>query len=94
MQNCRNQPSIQNYRPAETRKLNQNYIWDNLEIDWKEVSMTFNENKVDLPRIVTIKLREKIKIRCMMKKEILLFHVMLKQGITWFTLTSGAQETV
>ena len=29
-----------------------------------------------------------------MKKEPLLFPVMLKQGITWFTLTSNAQETV
>ena len=45
------------------------YLWDNLEIDWKEVSVTFNDNKINLPRIVTIKLRDKIKIRCMIKKE-------------------------
>ena len=79
---------------SENIKLNKNYIWDTLGIDWKEVSMTLNDNKINLPRIVTIKLGDKIKIRPMMKKKPLLFHVMLKQGITWFTLASNVQETV
>ena len=79
---------------SENIKLNCNYIWDTLEIDWKEVSMTFNGNKVNLPRFVTIKLRDKFKIRCIMKKEPLLFLVMLKQGITWFTVASKTKETV
>ena len=79
---------------SENIKHNQNYISDTLEIDWKEVRVTFNDNKINLPRIVTIKLRDKIKIRCLMKKEPLLFHIMLKWGITWFTLALGTQETV
>ena len=66
----------------ENIKLNQNYIWDTLEMDWKEVSVTFNDKKINLPRIVTIKFRDKINIRHLMKKEPLLFHIMLKQGIT------------
>ena len=78
----------------ENIKLNKNYIWDTLEIDWKEVSVTFNDNKINLPRGVTIKLQDKIKIRCLMKNEPLLFHIMLKQGITWFTLAAGMHETV
>ena len=78
----------------ENIKLNQNYIWDNLEINRKEVSVTSNENQINLPRVVTIKLKDKIKIRCLMTKEPLLFHIMLKQGFTWFTLASGTQETV
>ena len=41
---------------AENIKLNKNYIWDTLEIDWKEVTVTFNENEINLPRVVTIKL--------------------------------------
>ena len=56
--------------------------------------MTFNDNKINLLRVVTIKLKDKIKIRCLVKKEPLLFHIMLKQGITWFTLASGTQDTV
>ena len=78
----------------ENIKLNKNYIWDTLEIDWKEVSVTFNDNKINLSRVVTIKLQDKIKIRCLMKKEPLLFHLMLKQGITLFTLATGTKETM
>ena len=64
-----------------------------LEIDWKEVTVTFNANKINLPRVVTIKLQEKIKVRCLIKREPLHFHLMLKQGITWSTLATGMQET-
>ena len=63
-------------------KLNRNYTWDTSEIDWKEVNMTFNGNKMNLPKLDTIKLKGKFKIRHRMKKEPLLFHVMLKQGVT------------
>ena len=78
----------------ENIKLNKNYIWDTLAIDWKEVTVTFNDNKINLPRVVTIKLKDKIKMRCLMKKEPLLFHPILKQRIMWFTLATGMQETV
>ena len=78
----------------ENVKLKWNCIWNTLEIDWKEVIVTFNINKVNLPRSVTIELRDKFRIRCMMRKEPLLFQVMLKQGITWFTLASNIQETI
>ena len=40
---------------AENIKLNKNYIWNTLEIDWKEVILTFNENEINLSRVVTIK---------------------------------------
>ena len=56
--------------------------------------MTFNDDKIHLPGIVTIKLKDKIKFRCMMEKEPLFFHVILKQGITWFTLASSNKEIV
>ena len=78
----------------ENVKLNQNFIWDTLEIDWNEVNMICNSNKINLPKFVMIKLRDKFKIRCMMKREHLLFHIMLKQGFTLLTQTSNTQETV
>ena len=31
----------------ENVKLNRNYIWDTIEIDWKEVTVTFNSNKIN-----------------------------------------------
>ena len=72
----------------ENIKLNKNYLWDTMEIDWKEVTVTFNDDKINLPRIVVIKLCDKIKIRRLMNREPLLFHMMVKQGITWFTLAT------
>ena len=56
--------------------------------------MTFNSNKINLPKFVTIKFGDKFKIRYMMKREPLLLHIMLKQGFTWLTLASNTQETV
>ena len=65
-----------------------------LEIDWNEVTVTFNDNKINLPRVITIKLQDKIKVRCLMKRKSLLSCLMLKQGITWFPLVTAMQETV
>ena len=66
---------------SENIKLNKNYLWDTLEIDWKEVTVTFNDNKIELPRIAAIRIRDKIKVRRLMNKEPLLFHMMIRQGI-------------
>ena len=63
---------------AENIKLNKNYLWDTLEIDWKEVTVTFSGNKIDLPKVVIIKLQDKIEVRRLMNREPLLFHLMLK----------------
>ena len=79
---------------AKNIKLIKDYLWDTSEIDWKEVTVTFNGDKIDLPRVVIIKLQGKIKVRWLMNKEPFLFHLMLKQGITWFTLATGTQETM
>ena len=78
----------------ENIKLNKNGKWDTLVIDCKEVTVTFNDNKINLPRAVTSKLQYKIKLRHLMKREPLLFQLMLKQGIMWLTLAAGTQETV
>ena len=79
---------------AENIKLNKNYLWDTLEIYWKEVTVTFNGNKIDLPKVDIIKLQDKMKERRLMNRETLLFHLILKQGIMWFTLATETQETM
>ena len=78
----------------EDIEMNKNYLWDTLEIDWKKVTVTFNDNKINLPRIVVIWLCDKIKVRRIMNREPLLFHMMIKQGITWFTLETEIPEIV
>ena len=48
--------------------------------------MTFNGKAINLPKSVTIKFRNKFKVRNMMESQPLLFHLMLKQGFNWFLL--------
>ena len=79
---------------AENIKLNKHYLWDTLQKDWKESTRTFNDNKIDLPTIVVITPQDKIKIRRLMNRKPLLFHLMLKQGITWLTLATETQENM
>ena len=37
-------------------KISKHYIWDILEVDWKEVKITFNGKVINLPKSITIKL--------------------------------------
>ena len=67
-------------------KFSKNYLWDTLEIDWNGVTVTFNNDKVELPKIIAIKMQDKIKVRRLMNRQPLSFHLMIRQGITWFNL--------
>ena len=58
--------------------LKRNWIWDVLDIDWREVSMTLHGNNINLPTSVILPLRHKFRIRWLVSKEPLLLHVMLK----------------
>ena len=73
----------------ENVKLKVYMLWDIIELDWKKVNMTLNGNKINLPTSVTIRFKDKLKIRCIVKRESFLFHIMLKQSMTWFTLASN-----
>ena len=67
-------------------KLKKNWIWDVLEIDWSDVSITLNDNEINLPRSVIISFTERYRARRLLRKHLLLFYVMLKQGKMWFSL--------
>ena len=67
-------------------KIKRNWIWDVLEIDWSDVSITLNDNKIDLPNPVIVPFKERYRARRLLRKHPLLFYVMLKQGKTWFSL--------
>ena len=65
IKNCKTAGSIHLFKIIGTLKpknikLNKNYILDTLEIDWKKVSVTFNNNQINFPRVVTIKLKDNI----------------------------------
>ena len=40
-------------------KIKKNWIWDVLEIDWSDVSITLNNNEIDLPSSVIIPFEER-----------------------------------
>ena len=46
-------------KPEEV-KLNKNYLWDMLEIGWNGIKLSFNSNEIGLPKIITIKMQDKI----------------------------------
>ena len=70
----------------ENVKLKKNWIWDVLEIDWSNVSITLNDNEIDLPSSVIIPFKERYRARRLIRKHPLLFYVLLKEDKTWFSL--------
>ena len=79
---------------SEDIKLNRNYLWDTLEINWNKITITFNDNKIDLPKIVAIKMQDKIRVRRFMNREPLKLHVMIRQGITWYNLETETENSI
>ena len=68
--------------------LYKNTLWDIMEIDWQPVMVTLSGNVINLPGSVIIPFRDKFKIRWIMKSRLLLLHLMLKQGQTWYPLSN------
>ena len=73
----------------EDIKLNRNYLWDTLELNWNKIKLVFNGNEIKLPKLVTIKIQDKIRVRRMMSREMQNFHIMVKQGMTWYNLETA-----
>ena len=67
-------------------KLKKNWIWDVLGIDCSDVSITLNDIEINLPRSVIIPFTERYRARRLLRKHLLLFYNMLKQGKMWFSL--------
>ena len=68
--------------------LERRLLWDVVQIDWNEVLMILNGDMIHLPTSVIIPLRDKFRLRCIMRKRPLLLHIMLKQGTSWYALDS------
>ena len=80
---CRVARSIHLFRirlNPEYVKIKNNWIWDVLEIDWSDISITLNDNEINLPSSVIIPFKERYRARRLLRKHPLLFYVMLRQG--------------
>ena len=64
------------------REVHRNKVWDILDINWRNITITLNGNVINLPGSVIIPFRDKFKIRQMIRSRPLLLHLMLKQGQT------------
>ena len=71
MQNSRKYTFIQNKREINSRKykIQENWIWNVLEIDWKEVKITLNGNEINLLTSVIIPFRDKFRARKLIRKQ-------------------------
>ena len=54
---------------SEDVRLNKNDLWDTLEINWDKIKLSFNSNEIELLKLVTIKIQDKIRVRRMMSRE-------------------------
>ena len=68
--------------------LHRNTIWDILDIDWWNITVTLSGSIINLPGSVIIPFTDKFKIRQMIESRPLLLHLMLKQGQTWYPLSN------
>ena len=59
---------------SEDIRLNKNYLWDTLEINWDKIKLSFNSNETKLPQLVTVKMQDKIRVRRMMSRETRTFY--------------------
>ena len=62
---CKTSGSIHLFRIQGTLKpgdikLNRHYLWETLEINWNGIKLMLNGNEIDPPKIITIKMQDKI----------------------------------
>ena len=94
MQNSRKYTFVQNKREINSKsiKFKKTWIWEVLEIDWKEVKMTLNGNEINLPTLIILPFRDKLRARKLIRKQPLLLLMMLKQGKTRFILENDNRD--
>ena len=80
----------------ENVKLKGNNIWDIIELDWKEGSVTSNRNKINLPKSVTIKFRDefKIKTHCQKQTLALSYYVKARLDLVYFGIQQSSRDSI
>ena len=78
----------------EKVKLKRNILWDIIELYWKEVNVTLIGNKINLPTSVTIKFRDKFKIRHTVKgNPCFLYNVKARHDLVLLFVSNNPHET-
>ena len=58
-------------------------------MNWDKIKLVCNSNEIKLPKLIMIKMQDKIRVRRMMSREMRNFHIMIKQGMTWYNLETA-----
>ena len=74
--------------PLEALELHRGCPWDSMHINWGEVTLTNGDTKIRLPYNVQIPMREKSRLRSLMKGPDCTAHLMVLQGHTWYTVST------
>ena len=71
---------------AETVTLKKNWLWGILEINGVNAKLKLADKDIHLPTSITIESKDKIRIQRINKRGSLHFYIMVKQGISWFSV--------
>ena len=74
--------------PMEALELHKGCPWDNLRINWEEITLTNGDTQIRLPYNVQVPLKEKPRLHNLMKDEDFTAHLMVLQGHTWYTVST------
>ena len=61
-------------------------LWDMIRINWTEVFVTLNGIILQMLKTIKIPIRDKYRLAMLMDKHSLMLHVMLRQGLSWYSL--------
>ena len=74
--------------PMESLELHRGCPWDSLRINWGRVTLTNGPSQIRLPYNVQVPLKEKTRLRNLMKGGDYTAHLMVLQGCTWYTVST------
>ena len=70
----------------EQLSLHQNYLWDTIHMDWKDIILKVANKTISLPTVITVPLIDKIRTRLIFHKENIVAHFTIQKGETWFSI--------
>ena len=72
--------------PMEALELHKGCPWDNLSINWGKVTLANGDTQIRLPYNIQVPMKEKARLRSLMKNPDCTAHLMVLQGHTWYTV--------
>ena len=69
-------------------------MWDVLKFDWQAIQVLVNNKSFNLPTSVTIPLKDKLRLRRMLRKKELACYFMIKQGLNWYMLQHELRQEI